>query len=83
MQLDNRVNVLHISIYAALIHLWYKGDMKNPVSISRRRVMELAKINAYATYHKCINELQSLGYIQYFPSYHPAIGSLVKLINGQ
>jgi len=39
--------------------------------------MQISKIGGYATYHKCIKDLQKYGYIQYYPSYHPAFGSLV------
>lgn len=42
-------------------------------------IYKIAKIGGYATYHKCIKDLQAYGYIQYLPSYHPALGSLVYL----
>lgn len=42
-------------------------------------MMQISKIGGYATYHKCIQDLQKYGYIQYYPSYHPAFGSLVYL----
>ncbi len=41
--------------------------------------MQIAKIRGYATYHKCIKDLHTYGYIEYLPSYHPALGSLVYL----
>ena len=41
--------------------------------------MRLSKIGGNATYHKCINDLHACGYIQYIPSYHPALGSLVYI----
>jgi hypothetical protein len=46
------------------------------VAITRREVMELAKITR-TIYHRCIKELHQFGYIRYVPSYHPVLGSLV------
>ena len=74
---DERINVWHISIYTAILQLWYGRDFTNPVSITRRKVMELAHIGSIATYHKCIKELEQYGYIKYEPSYHPLLGSQV------
>ncbi len=41
--------------------------------------MEVAKISGLATYHKCIKDLHDYGYIQYEPSYNPAVSSQVYL----
>jgi hypothetical protein len=41
--------------------------------------MSLAHINSIATYHKCIKDLSSFGYIGYMPSYNYHQGSLVYL----
>src|SRR5690606_27315677 len=40
-----------------------------------------SKINSKVTYHKCINELQTLGFIEYIPSFNPHIGSTVNMMN--
>lgn len=76
---DKRVNVWHAGIYHALIHLWINNNQKNPLPISRRKVMSLAKIRSIATYHKCINDLQRFGYIDYRPSYNYVCGTKVFL----
>jgi hypothetical protein len=68
---DKRISVWHISAYAAIIQLWCKGHFRNPVSVTRRKIMELAHIGSIATYHKCIRELEQYGYISYESSYHP------------
>lgn len=41
--------------------------------------MRLAHISSIVTYHKCIKDLEMLGYIHYHPSYHPSLGSKVFL----
>jgi len=74
---DRRIRTVHISLYMAFFFLWSLKDFQNPISITRNEMMQIAKIGGYATYHKCIKDLQKYGYIQYLPSYHPALGSLV------
>jgi hypothetical protein len=64
----------------ALFQFYNLNKFSNPVSITRRAVMELAKISGLATYHKCIKDLNEFGYIQYIPSYNPAISSRVVLV---
>jgi hypothetical protein len=42
--------------------------------------METAKISGIATFHKCIKDLDELGYISYLPSRNPAVNSRVYLL---
>jgi replicative DNA helicase len=67
----------HISIYLAILELWNQNSFKNPVSVSRNKIMAMAKISGNATYHKCLRELVKGKYISYLPSYNPFIGSLI------
>jgi len=77
---DNRIGTSHISLYMALFQFYNLNEFRNPVSITRTAVMEVAKISGLATYHKCIKDLVDFGYIQYQPSYNPAIGSHVVIL---
>jgi hypothetical protein len=77
---DHRIGTTHISIYMALFQFYNLNQFQNPVDITRSSVMEVAKISGLATYHKCIRDLADFGYIQYRPSYNPAIGSQVILL---
>lgn len=43
--------------------------------------MRVSKIASFATYHKCIKDLDAKGYIKYEPSYNPFKGSLVHIID--
>ena len=74
---DEWVTPFHISIYIALFEIWNLNHFQNPVSISRRKIMNMSKISSNATYHKCMRELGEGGYIRYIPSYHPVLGSSV------
>lgn len=76
---DKRVNVWHISIYMALVYLWYKNDLSDNFYITRKTIMHLAHVGSIATYHKCIKQLQDFGYIKYKPSFNPCLGTMIVL----
>jgi hypothetical protein len=76
---DSRVTVWHIGMYSAFLQLWQINGHKNPINITRRKVLELSRIGNIVTYHKCIKELEKFGYIKYEPSYNPKTGSIVYL----
>lgn len=78
---DQRIGPTHISLYMALFQFYNINRFQNPVNITRAGVMEVAKISGLATYHKCIKDLNEFGYIQYLPSYNPAMSSQVILLN--
>ena len=74
---DKRITVWHMGVMLGIIQLANENDLHSLIYISRKKVMERGHINNIVTYHKCINELQNFGYIDYEPSYHPAYGSKV------
>lgn len=78
---DKTLNPTHISLYVALFQFWNFNRFKNPISISRDEVMRISKISSKATYHKCLKNLHSLGYIDYQPSFNPFKGSQVFMLN--
>lgn len=69
----------HVSLYMALLHFWTQSGGRNPVVITRERVMKAARVRARGTYHRCMRELHGYGYICYRPSSHPSAGSTVYL----
>ena len=73
---DSRIGPTHISLYMALFQLFNLNRFCNPINITRASVMDTAKISGLATYHKCIKDLHEFGYIQYIPSFNPAVCSL-------
>jgi hypothetical protein len=78
---DKTLNPTHVSLYMSLFQFWNCNRFKNPISINRDEVMRISKISSKATYHKCLKNLHSLGYINYEPSYNPFKGSHVYLFN--
>ncbi len=79
--IDNTLNPTHVSLYIALFQFWNCNRFRNPISINRDEVMRISKISSKATYHKCLKNLHSLGYINYEPSFNPFRGSHVILFN--
>jgi hypothetical protein len=79
IQTHNWITHSHICIYMAIFELWRQNKFVNPVPISRRKIMAMAKVSANGTYHKCIRELVKGKYISYSPSYNPFFGSLITV----
>lgn len=72
---DARIGPSHISVFIALVY--FSLDQQHAsVSFYGRELMRVAKISS-RTYHQCMQELHRYGYIQYIPSYNPALGSVV------
>src|SRR6218665_610191 len=79
--LNDKINPTHISLYMAIFQYWSLQRFNNPIWITRSELMLTSKIASKVTYHKCIKELNKLGYIKYEPSYNPFKGSSVTVIN--
>lgn len=75
---DHRVGPHHVALYVAIFQEWCINEGKNPVTVTQQRIGQLAKIGR-STYHKCMHELDTYGYIKYVPSYSAVLGSLVYL----
>lgn len=71
----------HFSLYAAILMCYEKAWCQNPFWVTRRVLMKHSGIRSFATYHKCMKDLVSGGYIIYEPSYNPHLGSQLSFIN--
>jgi hypothetical protein len=78
---ETNLNPTHISLYLALFQCWNVNRFKNPTGISREEIMKASKINSKATYHKCMKELELLGFIVYNPSFNPHSCSNIIMVN--
>jgi hypothetical protein len=74
---DDRVTTWHMAICVAILFLLQNSGRRNLLQTSRKRLMEVSKIRSIVTYHKCIKDLVKFGYIEYEPSYDPALGSSI------
>jgi hypothetical protein len=77
---DFRISTTHIAIYAALLQYRIGKGFINPILVFRHEVTPLAKISSAYTYHKCIKELSSYGYIKYVPSFKKTQGSMIYFV---
>ena len=78
---ENAINPTHISLYLSLFQCWNVNRFKNPTGISREEIMKSSKINSKATYHKCMKELEALGFMEYMPTFNPHSCSNVIMVN--
>lgn len=78
---EPNLNPTHISLYLALFQCWNVNRFKNPTGISREEIMKASKINSKATYHKCMKELEVLGFMIYNPTFNPHACSNIIMIN--
>ncbi|CAM3009325.1 hypothetical protein [Flavobacterium frigoris] len=78
---ETTLNPTHISLYLALFQCWNVNRFKNPTGISREEIMKASKINSKATYHKCMKELELLGFMVYNPTFNPHSCSNIIMTN--
>jgi hypothetical protein len=77
---DFRISTTHIAIYVALLQYRIDKGFINPIQVYRHQITPLAKISSAYTYHKCIKELSSYGYIKYEPSFKKTQGSMIYFV---
>jgi hypothetical protein len=47
----------------ALFEVWNQNEFRNPLLVTRQKLMEGAKISGLATFHKCIKDLNEFGHV--------------------
>lgn len=79
---DNKLTSAHVSLYMAMFQYWNLNRFQNPFAVYRNDMMLMSKIGSKNTYHKCMKDLHSAGYIfQHLPAskYIPIKISMVRL----
>ena len=76
---DDRIKQGHITLYLAFFQKWNREFFKKTLTINRQFIMERAKFKSKTTYHNYLKDLNDWGYLNYFPSFHPARGSKVRM----
>lgn len=77
---DQRLTVSHMALLFAVIILCRRANGYRTIQTSRKVLMKKSHIGSIPTYHKCIKELIKFTYIEYNPSYHPKLGSRIKIV---
>ena len=76
---DIRIKQGHITLYLAFFQKWNREFFKKTLTVNRELIMERAKIRSKTTYHNYLKDLNDWEYLHYYPSYHPARGSRIKM----
>lgn len=76
---DTRIKQGHITLYLAFFQKWNREFFKKTITINREFIMERAKFKSKTTYHNYLKDLNNWGYLNYFPSFHPARGSKIRM----
>jgi len=76
---DDKIKQGHITLYLAFFQKWNREYFKKTLTINRADIMERAKFKSKTTYHNYLKDLNDWGYLNYFPSFHPARGSKVRM----
>ncbi len=77
---DPRLAPCHISLYLGLFQSWVARNFQNPMTIAKKELMVLGKLNGKATYYKVIRELHEFGYIEYIPGFGKREQSQVRMM---
>ncbi len=75
---DPRIGPSHISVFMAILY-FYRQQQANPLHVTRREIMNQAKISSLVTYSKCIRQLSDGRYIKYQVSFVNLRGCLISL----
>lgn len=77
---EEKLSAFHISLYVSLFQIWNMNRFQNPFMIFRSDIMLMSRIGSKSTYHRCLCDLQTLGYLKYFPSKNAFVGSKIEII---
>lgn len=79
-QKDQRLLPSHLALFTAICMLYDVNVAENAIRVTRKKLMELAKIRSKSTYHRCISELEEFEYIVYQPSYDHYLGTYISFL---
>lgn len=65
---DFRIGPTHIAIFSALLQFRIAKGFMNPIQAYSIEIQNIAKIASPKTYHKCMRELDTYGYLVYVPT---------------
>lgn len=82
LQEDFRIGTAHISLMAALITLNEIQQNNNTVYVKGGELRLHSKISSKSAYHKCLQDLQSFGYISYEPCLNRYKKSKIDILIG-
>ena len=76
---DPAIGGAHRNLYLAFFQMWNKKHFPEKLMVNSKLIMSIAKLRSRTTYLKLLQELKNLGYLEYYPSSNPQIGSVIEL----
>ena len=76
---DPAIRGAHRNLYLAFFQIWNKKHFPEKLMVNSKLIMSIAKLRSRTTYLKLLQELKKLGYLEYYPSSNPQIGSVIEL----
>lgn len=67
VKMDDRLKAVHVSLYAALFHVWNCNHFPDQFPVNRPYILQLCKIGSRDTYLNAMKFLHACGYITYYP----------------
>lgn len=77
---DLRIKPTHLALYAAIAHKIGCDTSRKYTYCSRRELMKCVGFQSNTTYHNCLKDLVSFGYLRYIPSYLPSNRSYFEIL---
>ena len=74
---DDRLSSNHLMLYLTLFHHWNRNRFKEYFYINRSDIMNESRIKSLTTYTRCMRELESWGYLGYYPSFNSITGTKI------
>jgi hypothetical protein len=74
---EPNLNPTHISLFGTF-QCWNVNRFKNPTGISREEIMRSQQDQFKATYHKCMKELELLGFMVY-NTFNPLLLNIIMI----
>ena len=79
--LEEKLSAYHISLYISLFQIWNMNRFQNPFTVFRSEIMLISRIGSKSTYHRCLCDLEKMGYLIYIPSKNAFVGSKIEIIS--
>lgn len=75
----NNVTYRDVSLYYSILQCWNKYRFPELLSINQEELLEFSKIGSTNTYRTSLYNLQKNGFIKYYPSRDPSLGSKISI----
>ena len=72
----------HLALYTALLYLCNENFGRTKIQVSKDRLQSLSRILSENTYYKCLNDLETNGFIKRTPGKNGQVCAIIELLFG-